>query len=128
MSATFPDVLKAVWIETLGRVPLEIQADNDTLKQFRRHTLHVLETDLTADIILDQIVSRYQQDEAVLVVATTVGRAQKLFAALRERVGDGAVWLLHSRFTSEDRAEKERLLGSRVGTGYVFPAVQARYS
>lgn len=122
MSATFPNVLKAVWIETLGRVPLEIHADNDTLKRFRRHTLHVLETDLTADIFLDQIVSRYQQNEAVLVVATTVGRAQKLFAALRDRVGEDAVWLLHSRFTAEDRAEKERLLGFRIGTGLRVPS------
>jgi CRISPR-associated endonuclease/helicase Cas3 len=117
MSATFPNVLKTVWVETLGRVPLEIHADNETLTQFRRHTLHLFETDLTADIILDRIVSRYQQNEAVLVVATTVGRAQKLFEALRARVGNDAVWLLHSRFTAEDRAEKEQLLGTRVGTG-----------
>jgi CRISPR-associated endonuclease/helicase Cas3 len=117
MSATFPDVLKTVWIETLGRKPLEIHADNETLKHFARHTLYVLETDLTADVVLDRIVGRYQQNEAVLVVATPVGRAQKLFAALQARVGNDAVWLLHSRFTAEHRAEKEQLVGIRVGTG-----------
>lgn len=117
MSATFPNVLKTVWVETLGRVPLEIHADDETLKQFRRHTVHVFETDLMADITLDRIVSRYQQGEAVLVITTTVGRAQKLFEALRSRVGNDAVWLLHSRFTAEDRAEKEQLLGAHVGTG-----------
>jgi CRISPR-associated endonuclease/helicase Cas3 len=117
MSATFPDVLKTVWFETLGKVPIEIHADNETLKQFTRHTLHVLETDLTADVALDRIVRRYQQKEAVLVVATTVARAQKLFKALQARLGNDAVWLLHSRFTVEDRANKEQLLGIRVGTG-----------
>jgi CRISPR-associated endonuclease/helicase Cas3 len=117
MSATFPNVLKTVWVESLSGVPLEIHADNETLKQFRRHTLHVLETDLTADVVLERIVSRYQQGEAVLVIATTVGRALKLFQTLRARVGNDAVWLLHSRFTAADRAEKEHLLGSRVGTG-----------
>jgi len=117
MSATFPKVLKAAWIEVLGTAPAEIHADGETLKRFKRHTLYILETNLLSEATLEQVVNRYRQGEAVLVVATTVDRAQKLFHALKVRAGNEAVWLLHSRFTLEDRAKKEQLLSTRVGTG-----------
>jgi CRISPR-associated endonuclease/helicase Cas3 len=117
MSATFPKILKTAWLEALETALVEIRADDATLKQFKRHTLHILETDLLSEATLDQIVNRYRQGDAVLVVATTVDRAQRLFQALKARVGREAVWLLHSRFTAEDRAKKEQLLSARVGTG-----------
>lgn len=117
MSATFPKILKTAWLETLEMAPTEIRADDATLKQFRRHTLYILETDLLSEAALDLVVNRYRQGEAVLVVATTVDRAQKLFRALKARAGSEAAWLLHSRFTLEDRAKKEQLLSARVGTG-----------
>lgn len=117
MSATFPRVLKTAWLEALGTKPLEIYADGATQEQFRRHMLYVFETELTSESTMDEIVSRYRQGEAVLVVTTTVARAQALFDALQVRVGKDAVWLLHSHFTAADRAEKEQLLGTRVGTG-----------
>lgn len=117
MSATFPSVLKTVWTDTIGVEPVEVQADKATQEQFRRHVLHVFETNLIAPATLEQIVSRYQRGDAVLVVTTTVARAQKIFDHLRTSADSDAVWLLHSRFTAEDRAEKERLLGARMGTG-----------
>lgn len=117
MSATFPRVLKAAWVEALGTEPSEVHADRATQEQFVRHVLHVLDAALTADSTLEEIVNRFYRDESVLVVATTVARAQRLFDALRARVGDEAVWLLHSRFTGADRGEKEQLLAARVGTG-----------
>lgn len=117
MSATFPKILKTAWVETLETEPIEIRADGATLKQFRRHTLHILEMDLLSEAALDQVVNRYRQGESVLVVATTVDRAQKMFHRLKILAGSEAVWLLHSRFTLKDRAEKEQLLSTRVGTG-----------
>lgn len=116
-SATFPRALKAAWVEALGTEPSEVHADRATQDQFRRHGLRVLDAELTADSTLDEIVNRFRGNESVLVVATTVARAQTLFDALGARVGVEAVWLLHSRFTAADRAAKEQLLAARVGTG-----------
>ncbi len=117
MSATFPHLLRAMLAEVLGQDPQLIHADAVTEGKFRRHKLHLLNDDLAASTTLDEIAGRYRRGEAVLVVATTVARAQQLFDALQHRVGSEGVWLLHSRFTAADRGEKEERLGSRVGTG-----------
>jgi CRISPR-associated endonuclease/helicase Cas3 len=117
MSATFPKVLRAMLTEVLGKEPQVVRADTATEAEFRRHVLHVIDGDLLAPATLDQIAARYFRGEAVLVVATTVARAQQLFDALQSRVSNEAVWLLHSRFTAADRAEKEQHLASRVGIG-----------
>lgn len=50
----------------------------------------------------------------LLVVCSTVGRAQQAYALARESVGDDAV-LLHSRFIARDRVEKEARLVAELG-------------
>ncbi len=116
MSATFPRVLHSMLEEVLDEKPRVIHADAETKDKFRRHTLKIIENELLTPTVLDRIVERYRRGEAVLVVDTTVNRAQRIFDALTERVGSEAVWLLHSRFTAIDRAAKEDRLRSRVGT------------
>ena len=49
------------------------------------------------------------------VLRGTVGRAQTTYKTLRERNPEGKTVLLHSRFTAEDRAEKEKYLLSALG-------------
>lgn len=51
----------------------------------------------------------------VAVLRGTVGRAQATYKTLRERNPEGKTVLLHSRFTAEDRAEKEKYLLSSLG-------------
>lgn len=51
----------------------------------------------------------------VAVLRGTVGRAQATYKTLRERNPEGKTVLLHSRFTAEDRAEKEKYLLSALG-------------
>ena len=114
MSATFPAVLSNALDDILGRLA-RIHADDDTLSRFVRHRLHLLDADLMESDVLDAIVERYERGEAVLVVATTVGRAQAVFDALAPQLGDD-VRLLHSRFTQGDRAAKEREVAELVGT------------
>ena len=49
------------------------------------------------------------------VLRGTVGRAQATYKTLRERNQEGKTVLLHSRFTAEDRAEKEKYLLAALG-------------
>jgi CRISPR-associated endonuclease/helicase Cas3 len=117
MSATFPSVLKRLLADTLGGQLSEIVASPQTQRAFRRHRLCLAEQDLLSDQNLVAIEKRYRNGEAVLVVATTVARAQTLFDHLIGCCGSGDVALLHGRFTAEDRATKENDLAARVGTG-----------
>ncbi len=116
MSATLPSVLKTAWCRLLGASHAEVVASEETLALFRRHQLRLLHRDLLAEETRSDIARRVAGGEAVLVVATTVARAQAMHEALRRALGEAA-WLLHSRFTGEDRAVKERALAGRVGTG-----------
>lgn len=50
----------------------------------------------------------------LLVVCSTVARAQHAYALARDLVGDDAV-LLHSRFLARDRVEKEAVLVTELG-------------
>src|SRR5580700_1837862 len=86
MSATFPSVLRAALEETLGGAPVRIVADRATQERFVRHTLRIAERDLMSEETLADMERRFRKGEAVLVVATTVARAQRFFHAARARV------------------------------------------
>jgi len=116
MSATLPGVLKAIWSELLGCEPVQLVASAETYRRFARHRLRFRGGDLISSVNVDEVTERVMHGEAVLVVATTVARAQQMYDLLRARVGDAA-WLLHGRFTGEDRNDKEIALAKRVGTG-----------
>lgn len=121
MSATFPAVLRDALADLL-RAPLQpIHADGATYDAFRRHRLVLDDRDLAAAATLDDIASAVRADRSVLLVATTVARAQRLYDALRRRLDPDdrdpeRVTLLHSRFTARDRNDKERALLARLGT------------
>lgn len=114
MSATFPEILKDALAHVLGGRITEVRADSETLGRFRRHVLRVRNRDLLSSDTREEIERRRATGEAVLVVATTVSRAQALFDALGRQGKD--VMLLHSRFTGRDRSQKETRLADLVGT------------
>ncbi len=118
MSATFPAVLRTILRETLGD-PAEVTADPRAKYAARRHTLRLADRDLLSLTTLRQIVDRQSRGEAVLVVATTVARAQEAFGTLSKIVGGDHVDLLHGRFTGDDRARKEAALLARVANGRI---------
>ncbi len=116
MSATFPAVLRTLLRDVLGSTT-EIEADQKTKDEAQRHVLRIADRDLLSDETMAQVAARQQSGEAVLLVATTVARAQEAYDALRRRLGEDAVNLLHSRFTGEDRTRKEVALMAKVANG-----------
>ncbi len=116
MTATMPAPIRAQ-LELILKQPAIIQAAPETFAAFRRHTLHLREAGLLDESTVMEIVDRVHRGEAVLAVATTVGRAQELQTVLQKRLGKTVtVDLLHSRFTTEDRTAKEQTLRKLVST------------
>jgi len=117
MSATLPRVLAELLREVLGTAA-DITATPDLYASFARHTLRLLEGEITDPPVLDRIVERARSGDSVLVVCNTVARANRVYDALRQRLaGTGAaIELLHSRFNARDRFAKESRLGRQRGT------------
>lgn len=117
MSATMPSILKTVLKEILMN-PIMFVAGEDTYKKFRRHRLHLLNRDLLSGEVLAQINERARSGQSVLVVATTVKRAQQIYEELIGRLdGEIQVELLHSKFCARHRFAKERKLMELAATG-----------
>ena len=70
-----------------------------------RHSLKVLDEEINAQDIMD--ISRQYGGMKILVICNTVKSALKLYHQLGQEAGNQQVWLLHSQFTKEDRANKE---------------------
>ena len=113
MSATLPRYLKKVLNDVLPGV-LEIKADSDTMKKFCRHEVRLLDFGLSEELTLEAILDDVRKGLSVLVVATTVGRAQELWRRLSAKT-TSEVELLHGRFHSDDRGKKESRLLARRG-------------
>lgn len=122
MTATLPPQVRAVLHEALPDLQV-IAADTDTFRQFQRHRVHVLPGDLLAPETVERIVND-AADKSILICCNTVRRALEVHAAigaaLRARYPDDndfKLILLHSRFNSRDRNEKERQIMTRTGVG-----------
>lgn len=119
MTATLPTHLQAELEGALGQHTL-LKAADSLYDSFNRHRVAVLSGRLADS--LDQIAARLQSCNLanrkpcrVLVVANTVAQAQEVFLKLRGLVpdyapGKPAAILLHGRFTTEDRWDKEQAL------------------
>lgn len=110
MSATMPRTVRQRLAEALPGVQ-SIRASDPLYRRFARHQLHILEGHLLAEEVLDRILEAFQEQALVLVTCNTVGRAQEVYRALRERVPSERrrnLLLLHGRFHGVDRQDKER--------------------
>jgi len=115
MSATFPAPLVRQLSAAIGGESAVsiIRAADATFAKFLRHIVRVLDHDLTDSAVLDRIHADSAQGRSVLVVATTVGRAQELHTRLAALHPE----LLHGRFHIKDRSRKESDLLRRVAAG-----------
>jgi CRISPR-associated helicase Cas3 len=137
----FRDLCQSVWMTATATRPLE-QLLADALD-----AVAIPETETEADTLLRSLptVTTVQREmrvkgeplsaEAVIaaqrgrsiVLLNTVGRAQAMFEAPRDRLRsqgfDGPIILLHSRFFPEDRRIKEATIQRLFGRGSKGPAV-----
>lgn len=112
MSATMP---RPVWDRLAHALPglQNIQASSSLYRAFARHRVHLLEGSLLAEEVLEQVLQAFQRGYLVLVACNTVGRAQEVYRALRDRVPPERhrdLFLLHGRFHGVDRQAKERCI------------------
>lgn len=113
MTATLPPLIENALRDVLPAVT-KIRADQTVFDQSKRHTVHFIEGDISAQI--EAIIAHYDKKESVLVVCNQVKTAQKLYDQFKQRgfslltETGGDVMLLHGRFNGADRRDKEALL------------------
>lgn len=109
MTATLPTFMRKELASAIGSCT-NIVADYSLYQRFKRHKI-VLEEGLLSDN-LSKIQEEMDKGKRVLVVCNTVDEAQTVYQNLdaEDKV------LLHGRFNSEDRFEKEKELKSDLTT------------
>ena len=114
MTATFPDFLKQLLEEALGNTTSLRVEQNDPraelLLNTARHRLKIHSAPLES--LVPGIIQDALGGKKILVVCNRVKQAQELYQQLisEKTLSEKRVDLLHSRFISQDRAEKERRL------------------
>ncbi|MEC4019756.1 type I-E CRISPR-associated protein Cse1/CasA [Streptomyces sp. H27-D2] len=83
-------------------------------------SLERLDDDLT--LLADRLEAQLEGGGCALVVRNTVDRVLEAAQVLRERFGDEAVTITHSRFLAADRAARDTELRTRFGPGGDRPA------
>ncbi len=116
MSATFPSLVKACLTQVLD-CPAEINAEPALFEKFQRHKLTLLDGELLSERELGRIAADALAGKSVLVVSNRVDRAQEVYRELSNRLLNNGIHveLLHSRFTLQDRLEKERRVRDYTG-------------
>ncbi|WP_394350495.1 CRISPR-associated helicase Cas3' [Nocardiopsis quinghaiensis] len=77
-------------------------------------TVEPLDDDL--DVLADRLGGELAEGGCALVVRNTVARVHEAAAHLRDRFGDGAVTVAHSRFLDLDRASRDEQLLREYGS------------
>jgi CRISPR-associated endonuclease/helicase Cas3 len=115
MTATLPPTARQALQEALALRPSdEITASEATFIASQRHTVRLLDGELLDYV--QEVVAYAQTGKRVLVVANQVKRAQTFYTALKA-IYSGRATLLHGRFMSKHRAEKEAELAEWAGVG-----------
>lgn len=105
MTATLPDVLKNQLCEASGIAPhnqVKLPLGDALLKEARRE-LRVCEETIEDPAIIAEIEAQLKAGKRVAIVCNTVRKA----IALREALSEHEPYLVHSRFTQGDRAQRE---------------------
>lgn len=116
MSATFPTLVRRQLERCLGvGADHLVTASDDLFRDFRRHRLRLLDSDLLKDG-LPRIAAAANAGQSVLVCCNTVQRAQDAYSQLGTLL-NGAIErvLIHGRFTIRDRQAKEAVVVEATG-------------
>jgi len=100
-----------------------IKADDGLLDRFVRHRVSICEGNIFDQI--SAILKAAREGLRVIVVCNTVLNAQEIFKKLLNNTNDKKSVLLHSRFTANDRLEKEKTLFDNEKNIYLLVGTQA---
>lgn len=118
MSATLPSVLHEL-LEEMLHCSQSLSAKKESYAMFQRHRLRLHDKELTSPETIKEIVCQVEKGLSVLVVATTVARAQLVVAQLKSLLDKKniSVELLHGKFCPKHRFNKEQQLLKKTATG-----------
>ena len=108
MTATLPTFMLKELKEIL-QIKEPIKADSKLLKDFIRHKVQMTEGDIFSQ--LNKITYYIQKYKRIIIVCNTVHNAQRMYEKIKRfsEFSEKEITLLHSRFTSMDRMEKEKM-------------------
>lgn len=128
MTATLPDFVQKEIDQTIGKSYKLVniyEEEKDRFEKLQKHRIRVEliknradeeKPDFTVpDKELKEVLDQACKGKRVLVIANTVRQAQAIFEKLKELIDGDAqraalenkIWLLHSRFTQNDRSKLE---------------------
>ena len=105
-TATLAPFVRDLLMESLGDICFD---ENVFLTEEIRHKIKINDSRITSEYICNFVKERSKEKKSYLVVMNTVRDAQEMYGEIREAIGDEIdVKLIHSRFTVQDRAKKEK--------------------
>lgn len=112
MSATMPYFVKKEIENRIGSQFEEINVYEEKKENFKKIYKHKLKIEVieNEDKKIDEIIDKAKKGKNVLVILNTVKEAQKIYEKLKEKADyslKNKIFLIHSRFTLEDRRKKE---------------------
>ncbi len=115
MTATLTDSLKRNIKEFIGGDVVVVEVSEDELKDIpsqrdKRRSVVVEDSPLTPEI-----VRKKHSGGRTIVVCNTVRKAQVLYGGVKDMLPDKEIILLHSRFLSSDRTDKEEKIDEFFG-------------
>ncbi|MCM8808429.1 MAG: CRISPR-associated helicase Cas3', partial [Candidatus Omnitrophica bacterium] len=115
MTATMPEFVKKI-LEEKNIQYEEINIYEEEKQKFEEIVKHKIKIESIEnekrkfeipDDVLDKVVEEAQNGKRVLFILNTVKQAQKVYEKIKDKNTSIEVFLLHSRFTFEDRKNKE---------------------
>jgi CRISPR-associated endonuclease/helicase Cas3 len=104
MTATLPEFVR----EELKAIKFKEINLYEKVKDITRHKIELREKDIENDI--EEVINKANEGKRVLVVLNTVEKAEKVYEKINNMKFKGFLERLHSRFTLNERKEKEKKL------------------
>jgi CRISPR-associated helicase Cas3 len=102
MTATLPEFVR----EELKAIKFKEINLYEKVKDITRHKIELREKDIENDI--EEVINKANEGKRVLVVLNTVEKAEKVYEKINNMKFKGFLERLHSRFTLNERKEKEK--------------------
>lgn len=106
MTATLPSFVKKELEERIGNEAFIMIDKYSDYENVVKHRVKIVEGDI--ENMIDSIIGKAKEGKRVLVIVNTVDKAQNLYDLLGNNQQEYKKFLIHSRFTLEDRKRLEK--------------------